>query len=406
MTDGRGRELSPGLRAADLHIAQFGGDLALPVGTQPQDLQIRLRDGLAGLGYGTRRTAGPPTHPYLLSTENAVLHGQEVARVLLSLRRDCFVPDIVVGHPGWGETLFVKDVLPNVPYLNYCEFYYGAQDRDFGFDPVYPTGLDARLGLRMRNTPLLLALESCDRGIAPTEWQRAAHPEPFQSKITTIHDGVDTTTLRPDPAARFILPDGRVLVPGDPVVTYAARNLEPYRGFPSFLRAVPHILDARPDATVLIVGDDETSYGAGPGEGSTWREAMLKEVRVDPARVVFLGHLPYDRFLAAIGVSQVHVYLTYPFVLSWSMLEVMALGRVVVGSDTAPVREVIRHGENGLLADFFSPNAIADRVVEVLADPGAFVPLGQAARRTVTDRYALADCLARQTRLIRDMAGC
>nr|WP_247894107.1 glycosyltransferase [Azospirillum endophyticum] len=195
------------------------------------------------------------------------------------------------------------------------------------------------------------------------------------------------------------------MVPGDPVVTYAARNLEPYRGFPSFLRAVPHILDARPDATVLIVGGDENSYGAGPGEGRTWREAMLKEVPVDPARVVFLGHLPYDRFLAAIGVSQVHVYLTYPFVLSWSMLEVMALGRVVVGSDTAPVREVIRHGENGLLADFFSPKAIADRVVDVLDDPDAFVRLGRAARRTVTERYALADCLARQTRLIRDMAA-
>ncbi|WP_085552260.1 glycosyltransferase family 4 protein [Azospirillum agricola] len=361
--------------------------------------------GVRRLTYGTRRTAGPPTHPYLLSTENAVLHGQEVARVLLSLRKEGSVPDIVVGHPGWGETLFVKDVLPQVPYLSYCEFYYGAQDRDFGFDPVYPPDLDARLSLRMRNTPLLLALESCDRGIAPTEWQRATHPEPFRSKIATIHDGVDTAGLRPDPAARVTLPDGRVLTPGDPVVTYAARNLEPYRGFPNFLRAVPRILDARPDATILIVGGDETSYGAGPPEGGTWREAMLREVPADPARVVFLGHLPYDRFLAAIGVSRVHVYLTYPFVLSWSMLEVMALGRVVVGSDTAPVREVIRHGENGLLADFFSPEAIADRVIDVLADPGAFAPLGRAARRTVIDRYARPDCLARQTRLIHDMAG-
>ncbi|MBK4723434.1 glycosyltransferase family 4 protein [Azospirillum sp. YIM DDC1] len=361
--------------------------------------------GVRRLTYGLRRTGNPQTHPYLRSAENAVLHGQDVARVLLSMSKEGFVPDVIVGHPGWGETLFVKDVLPDVPYLNYCEFYYRTQGQDFGFDPIYPCSLDTKLSLRTRNTPLLLALESCDRGIAPTEWQRSTHPEALQSKIETIHDGVDTAALCPDPMARFTLPDGRVLVPGDPVITYAARNLEPYRGFPSFLRAVPHILDARPDATILIIGGDETSYGARPRDGGNWRESMLKEVPVDLTRVIFLGHLPYDRFLAAIGVSQVHVYLTYPFVLSWSMLEVMALGRVVVGSDTAPVREIIRHGENGLLADFFAPEAIANRVLDVLTDPAAFAPLGHAARQTVLDRYALPDCLTRQTRLIRDMAN-
>lgn len=364
--------------------------------------------GVRRVTYGTRRTTRPQTHPYLRSTEDAVLHGQEVARVLLTLKRQGFVPDAVAGHPGWGETLFVKDVLPDVPYLNYCEFYYRPQDQDFGFDPAFPAGLDARLTLRMRRAPLLSALETCDHGIAPTDWQRATHPVEFQAKIDTIHDGIDTAAVRPDPNARFPLPDGRVLAAGDPVVTYAARGLEPYRGFPGFMRAVPRILDARPDATILVIGGDGPSYGAGPKEGGTWREAMLREVPADPRRVIFLGHLPHDRFLAALSVSAVHVYLTYPFVLSWSMLEAMALARVVVGSDTAPVREVIRDGVNGLLVDFFSADAIAGRVIDVLADPGAFTGLGRAARETVVARYDLPGCLARQMALLKRLAdeGC
>lgn len=361
--------------------------------------------GVRRLSYGVRRKADSQTHAYLRPAENAVLHGQEVARVLLALQAEGFDPDLVIGHPGWGETLFVKDVLPKVPYLNYCEFYYRPQGQDFGFDPLYPVSLDAQLILRMRSAPLLLSLEACDQAVAPTVWQRDSHPAEFRPKIATIHDGVDTTALRPDPAARFSLPDGRILAPGDEVVTYAARNLEPYRGLLSFIRAVPRILAARPNATILIIGGEEASYGAPPKDGGTWSEAMLREVPVDPRRVVFLGHLPYDRFVSALAVSRVHVYLTYPFVLSWSMLEAMALGCVVVGSDTAPVREIIRHGQNGLLADFFAPEAIAARVVEVLTDPSAHVPLSHAARDTVVGGYDLRKCLTRHIRLIRDMAG-
>ncbi|WP_448207961.1 glycosyltransferase family 4 protein [Azospirillum sp. sgz302134] len=357
------------------------------------------------LNYQPSRQARENAHPYLVSTENAVLHGQGVARLLMGLRGEGFVPDIIVGHPGWGETLFVKDVFPNTPYLNYCEFFYRAQGLDVGFDPSMPVNVDTVLRLRMRSTPLLLALEACDRGIAPTLWQRDTHPEPFWPRIEVIHDGVDTTVLQGNPDARFRLPDGTMLSRDDEVVTYAVRNLEPYRGFPSFMRALPRILEARPNAKVLIVGGDDVSYGSRPADGKSWRETMLAEVPVDPARVFFMGHLPYELYLAALRVSRAHVYLTYPFVLSWSMVEAMALGCVVIGSDTAPVREVIRDGENGLLVDFFSPQAIADRVVEVLKDPGAFAPLGRAARETVVERYDLSRCLTRQIDLIRSMAA-
>ncbi|WP_454021021.1 glycosyltransferase family 4 protein [Azospirillum sp. Marseille-Q6669] len=356
------------------------------------------------LSYQPSRKARENAHPYLVSTENAVLHGQAAARLLMGLREEGFRPDVIVGHPGWGETLFVKDVFPNAPYLNYCEFFYRAQGLDVGFDPSVPVNVDTVLRLRMRSTPLLLALEACDRGIAPTEWQRDSHPAPFHPKIEVIHDGVDTAHLLPDPDIRVTLADGTVLTRQDEVLTYAVRNLEPYRGFPSFMRALPGILEARPKAHVLIAGGDEVSYGSAPPGGKSWRETMLAEVPLDPARVHFLGHLPYDQYLSVLRLSRAHVYLTYPFVLSWSMVESMALGCVVIGSDTAPVREVIRHGENGLLADFFSPDDIAGKAVAVLEDPGAFAPLARAARETAVERFDLSHCLERQIALIRAMA--
>lgn len=359
--------------------------------------------GVRHLGYGIRAPAEAPMHAHLRATESALHHGQAVARTLLALKRDGFVPDIVVGHPGWGETLFVKDVLPGCRYVNYCEFYFQAEGQDFGFDPLYPATIEARLALRMRCAPLLLALEACDCGLSPTNWQQSTHPEALQSKIQVIHDGIDTTLFRPDLAARITLPGGRVLAQGDPVVTYVARSLEPYRGFPSFMRAIPHILSGHPEAVVLIVGDDGTSYGAAPGDGGTWRETMLREVPVDPSRVHFLGHLPYERYRTILQLSRVHVYLTYPFVLSWSVLEAMATGCVVVGSDTGPVREVIRHNENGLLVDFFDPQSIADRVVEVLNEPAAFADMRRFARQSVIDSFDLPICLDRQQSLLRQL---
>jgi glycosyltransferase involved in cell wall biosynthesis len=355
--------------------------------------------------YQPRRTAHSTTHPYLQSCENAVLHGQEVARALMALGREGFTPDVVIGHPGWGETLFVKDVFPRAAYLNYCEYYYGAEGGDCGFDPAFPPTPDARLLLRMRNTPMLQTLSACDRGISPTFWQRSVHPPIFHDKIAVIHDGVDVDGLRPDAGAVFTLPDGRTLTRNDQVVTYAARNLEPYRGFPTFMRAVPLILQAAPGAEILIIGGHEVSYGAKPKDAADWREAMLRETGVNSPRVHFLGHLPYDRYRAALQISAAHIYLTYPFVLSWSMLEAMAMGCLVIGSATAPVLEVIENGVNGLLCDFFSPGDVADKAVAALRSPQDFAGARARARETVIERYALADCLARQLALIGEAAG-
>lgn len=394
---GQYKHLAPALARGGKHRVAFI--------TKRKDVEL---PGVRRVLYEAPRAAARQTHHYLRLTENAVRHGQQVARQLITLKQEGFNPRVVVAHPGWGESLFVKDVLPNAALLSYAEFYYHGRGADVGFDPAQPPELDAICRARARNAHLLLSLEAADMAVSPTFWQMSRHPAALQAKIRVIFDGIDTNQVRPDPNAVCTLPDGASLSAGDEVLTYVARNLEPYRGFPSFIRALPRILDERPGVKVVIVGGDEVSYGSLPEGGGSWRDAMLKEVPLDQppyaGRVHFTGKLPYRTYLQLLQVSTVHTYLTYPFVLSWSCFEAMAAGCLIVASDTEPVREALTDGHNALLVPFFQPDLIASRIIEALSDPQRFAGLRKAARETVIERYELADCLKRQTQLITNAA--
>jgi glycosyltransferase involved in cell wall biosynthesis len=341
-------------------------------------------------------------------TEAAVRRGQGVAKAVMALRQRGFVPDLVCVHQGWGESLYLKDVLPGVPILAYCEFYYHGAGVDVGFDPEFPSELDNRLQVRTRNAIHALSLLDADRGLSPTAWQHSLFPPELRAKIAVIHDGIDTARVAPDAAARFAVGEnGPTFRAGDAVITYVARNLEPYRGFHVLMRALPEILRRRPDAHVVIVGGDRVSYGSRPKAGGTWRQVMLEEVgsRLDRARVHFVGNLPYERYLDLLQVSKAHVYLTYPFVLSWSMLEAMAAGCLVIGSATPPVEEVIVDRKDGLLVDFFSPQQLADAVDVALSDGEEARAIRQEARRTIVERYDLRACIAAQWRLVESLVA-
>lgn len=377
--------------------------------TQRQDGQL---PGVIKRVYKPHRKITPNIHHYLLGGEAAIINAQQVARVAMELKESGFVPDVMIGHNGWGEIWYLKDVFPTVPLLGYFEFFYRAQGADVGFDTtspvVNPVTFDTGPRIRTKNLGNLLALDAVDMGQCPTQWQKSLYPQRYQDCLRVVHEGIDTEAVRPDPQATYLLPDGSCVRAGDEVLTYVARNLEPYRGFHSFMRSLPAILKARPRTRVLVVGGDDVSYGSRPPEGKTFRELMLQELGadLDLARVHFLGKLPYRDFVTVLQVSRVHVYLTYPFVLSWSMLEAMAAGCLIVGSRTAPVEEVIQDGENGLLVDFFSPLDIASRVIDVLAEPQAFDSLRRKARETVIDRYDLrTTCLPGQLRLVAELTG-
>ena len=355
--------------------------------------------------YARPRGPNVETHPFARRYDDGVQHGEAVARLVEQLKREGFVPDVIAAHPGWGEALFLKDVLPNTPLLNYCEFYYRAFGSDAHFDPSEKPTAERVMRIRALNAMHLLSLESCDAGLSPTAWQREQFPAAFHDKITVVHDGIDTSQVAPNPDASLALPNGRVLTAADEVVTYVARNFEPHRGFLQAMRTIAILCKRRPNAQFIIVGGDEVSYGTQAPEGRTWREVALKEVTLDPGRVSFLGKLPYDAYLKVLQVSSAHIYLTVPFVLSWSMIEALGAGCVVIGSTTPPVEEAIEHGVTGLLADFFKPDEVAAQVERALDDHALASRIRRNARELALARYSLDHCLPIHMGLIQRLAG-
>ncbi len=365
------------------HLAALG-HVVIGVGEKNNVLRAgsQLR-GVQLLGYEMPPLQGD-------SLQKAIARGRRVAAGAARLRAAGFVPDAVLTHIGWGEALFLRDVFPEARIVLYCEFFYRSRGSDLGFDPEFPATPEKVLRARVMNAPLLMSLDATDCGMAPTRWQHRQFPEVYRPRIGVVHDGIDTA----------------LVTPGDPeeeLITYVARNLEPYRGFHVFMRAIPEIQRRRPTARIVIVGGDEVSYSPRLPAGETYRARMLRELdgRIDLSRVHFTGRIPYAQYLALLRRSSAHVYLTYPFVLSWSLLEAMSAGCLVVGSRTAPVEEVIRDGENGFLVDFFSPEAIAERVDFALSHQHELMPLRKNARQTIVDGYDLRRiCLPAQARLL------
>jgi glycosyltransferase involved in cell wall biosynthesis len=360
--------------------------------------------GMAVYRYKPHREAGRQTHPYARTFEQAVLHGQQVLRMLLGWRAKGYRPDVIIAHPGWGETLYAKQAYPDVPLIHFCEYYYHPKGTDADFDPEFPLTEHRAATIESRNALHLLNLEHCDLGITPTKWQYGLHPEAYRHKLRIIHEGVDLDSLGPDPAAALTLPSGHILRTGDPVVTYVARNLEPHRGFHQFMRALPRILEQNPSCHAVVVGGDGISYGQKPDDAPNWRMKLLRENPVDASRVHFLGRVGYGTYRKVLQVSKAHVYLTFPFVLSWSLLEALACGCHVIGSDTAPVREVITDKKNGELVDFFAPRELTDAVSKAMLQENSRLEIRHQALRTA-EVYSSKNGSLQYTKIITEAMG-
>lgn len=367
--------------------------------------------GVRLLKYQAARGTTPNIHPWVSDFETKTIRGEAAFRAALALRESGFTPDVIIAHPGWGESLFLKDVWPTARLGIYCEFFYHAQGADVGFDAEFPAkdpGEVCRLHLKNLNN--LLHFERADAGISPTYWQASTFPEPFRSKIAVVHDGIDCQAVVPNPAASLTLNGNLVLTKQDEVITFVNRNMEPYRGYHIFMRALPEILRRRPNARVLLVGGDDVSYGARPPQGQKWKDIFFNEVkdRIAPGdlqRVHFLGNIAYEHFIPVLQLSAVHVYLTYPFVLSWSLLEAMSVGCAIVASDTQPLHEAIRDKDTGRLVDFFDIQAFAEQVCGLLAQPEERARLGANARKFAQDNYDLKTvCLPRQLAWVKSLA--
>ncbi|HSH89379.1 MAG TPA: glycosyltransferase [Ramlibacter sp.] len=366
--------------------------------------------GIALKPYGARRGSTPNVHPWITDFETKTIRAEACFRAALKMKDEGYGPDTIIAHPGWGESLFLKDVWPQAKLGIYCEFYYEAAGSDVGFDPEFPvTDPGDPCRLRLKNLNNLLHFETADAGLSPTQWQASTFPQPFRDRITVVHDGIDTEAIKPNPAVTMTLNGAVNLTREDEIITFVNRNLEPYRGYHVFMRALPELLRRRPRARVLIVGGDDVSYGSRPKDGRKWKDVYLAEVREqisdeDWKRVHFLGMLPYANFVGVLQLSTVHVYLTYPFVLSWSLLEAMSAGCAIVASDTQPLREAIRHGETGRLVNFFDGKGLVDEIASLIDSPEERTRLGANARTFAKETYDLrSTCLPRQLEWVRSI---
>lgn len=357
-----------------------------------------------------RKPVSPPdaTHPGAREFALALSRADAVAQAASTLKGLGFTPDIIIGHHGWGELLNLHDIFPASPILGYFEFFYHSDGFDVGFDPEFPTMPDMLPRIRAKNAINLVALNNPGWGQTPTLFQRSTYPSWALDKISVLREGVDLDLCSPDPkAARHTLHIKDVTIsPKDRLITYVARDLEPYRGFHVFMRSLPRILKECPKARVVLVGGDGVSYGARLAH-TTWRQYMLAELQgqLDLDRVHFVGKVTYDEFRALLKRSDAHVYLTYPFVASWSLREAMAMGCAIVGSATEPVNEFIEDGSTGLLAPFLEPRKIADAVLTLLDNRKQAQMLREAARTQAEATLCLNDYLTRYEDLIEQVSG-
>jgi glycosyltransferase involved in cell wall biosynthesis len=355
-------------------------------------------EGVATVVYKSHHVAQNDAYALSRVWEDAAGAGYGATRAMKTYEEKTgFKPDLILGHTGWGELTFFKQLWPDVPILGFFEYFYQMEGGLVGFDPNDPPSEAAPYTNQARNVVPYMNLDSVDLGLVPTRWQHDRFPPIFHDKFYICHDGIRTDRLGPDPDVTLNL--GRVDRPitrDDEIITYMARNMEHARGFHIFMRALPKILKARPNVRVLAIGGNDVSYGPKSKHPRGLRGEMEDELGhlVDWDRVHFLGRVPYDMYTKVVQISRCHMALTMPFVMSWSLLETMAMEATVVSTDVASVREAITHGETGLLVDFFDPDALAAQVIDVLENPGEYAHIGPAARKHVVENYDfLTRCL-------------
>jgi glycosyltransferase involved in cell wall biosynthesis len=323
--------------------------------------------------------------------EADMIRGRAAADQALALKKRGFDPEIIIGHPGWGETVFLAEVFPKAKQILHGEFYYRSEGGDVGFDPEFGTlGMEERFRIHGKNATMAMCYADARRIVCPTRFQASVLPQAFQPKIEVIHEGVDTAFASPNPEATFTLADGRVLDRSTPVITFINRRFEPLRGYHVFMRALPRLMAEVPEAQVLLIGHEEgRGYGQEAPKGQTWKAHFLDEVRdrVDESRLHFTGPLAHETMIDALRISSAHVYYTYPFVLSWSLIEALSCECLVLGSDSAPLRDAVTSGENGLLNDFFDTDALSQAMIDACRRPADFIALRKAARQTAIERF-------------------
>ncbi len=360
--------------------------------------------GLQRVNYKPHREPKNDIHPSLIATERAVLMGQAAYSSLLASQKKGFRPDIILSHSGWGASMFMKDLFPDAKLLSYFEWYYYSVGVDADFIRDEPYDPNGQLRIRMKNTPILHDLAAMDWGQSPTQFQHSQLPSVFQDRVSVLHDGVKTDFFCPAKGTKLKVGD-KEFTEEDEVISYVARGMETYRGFPQFMEMVSKLQKIRPNLHVIIVGDDRVAYGSQRKDGKTYKEWALETFEYDLSRIHFTGLMPLTFLRDLFRITRAHVYYTVPFVLSWSMLEAMSTGALIFGSDTDPVRELITDGENGVLVPFFDVDAQVEKMNHVLDNKQYYEQLKLNASKHILESYSVNDLLPKYWDLIQNVAN-
>ncbi len=367
-----------------------------------QEKTNQNKNGIRYCSYQVNRSTSKNIHPWISDFETKIIRAEACFLAAMQLKSEGLYPDLIIAHYGWGESMFLKEVWPRAKLSLYCEFFYNKFNQDVNFDPEFSSkSVGEAPRLMLKNLNNLTHFEFADCGISPTKWQASTYPTPFKEKISVIHDGIDTSVLVPNNKSILYINNKIKITKNDDVITFVNRNLEPYRGYHIFMRSLPLILKSNPKAKVLIVGGDGVSYGSKPPGNAKWKDIFFSEIESsltdqEKKRIFYLGFISYDNFISLMQVSTVHIYLTYPFVLSWSLLEAMSIGCSVIASDTSPLHEVISHNQNGLLVDFFDYEKLAKYTLDLLSNPILREKLSKNARESMISKYDLKLCLEQQ----------
>ncbi len=349
--------------------------------------------GFRLLPYKIHRASKPEfLHPYLRRFEDVVLAGQAAFRAATRLKSEGWIPDVIVSHIGFGSGLYLSDCFPEARRIGCAEWYYRPFGSDVDFLRKGIVSDDRKMRLRTWNAQLLLEAESCDLLVTPTKWQWKQFPEELQSRMRIVHEGIDFEGLSLLRARRPNLPASLPTSEQIEWVTYVSRGFEEYRGFPQAMQALHLLQERRSSIHVAIAGADVVAYGSPRSDGRTWQQWAQQDLGLDSSRTHWLGSLQENEYQALLSHSRAHLYLTIPFVLSWSLLEAMAVGCPIVASSTPPVQEVLIDGENALLKDFWDPLAQADALEELVKSSDYSNHLGANASEAAK-KYAFKDSL-------------
>ena len=379
------------------HAAANGWDIWF--GTQREGAR---HNNFKIFNYKPHREITKDVHPYAANFERGVLNGQAVARSAIALQKKGLNPDVVMAHSGWGPGNFAKDIWPNARYIGYFEWFYRRNAPDTVFMGESDGNIDQQLRTRSRNASIMMDLASCDLGICPTEFQRRQFPDCFQDKMRVMHDGINTEYYVPERGKKLVLPN-LDLSHAEEIVTYVARGMEPYRGFPEFMKTAELIQQQRPQTHFVIVGEDRVAYGKALPEGQSYKSKMLDALDLDMSRTHFTGLLPRKSYLEVLQASDLHVYLTVPFVLSWSMMESMSAGCAILASNTDPVREMVGDGVHGAMVNMKDPVGVAQQAIYLLDRPEIRHAMGDAARARIVEHYAQKNALPQKLALMESL---